>query len=56
MVQGCMRGNDFTEGVRALLVDRDNKPVWSPGSLEQVTPEEVEGYFQSLGEHELKLE
>jgi len=31
----CLRP-DFAEGVRALLVDKDRKPVWSPGSYEAV--------------------
>mmetsp|Transcript_29537 Transcript_29537/g.49898 ORF Transcript_29537/g.49898 Transcript_29537/m.49898 type:complete len:173 (+) Transcript_29537:3-521(+) len=55
MVQGCMRYNDFAEGVRALLVDRDNTPIWSPDSLAGVSQEEVEAFFQPLGENELKL-
>jgi hypothetical protein len=56
MVQGCMRYNDFAEGVRALLVDRDNTPVWNPSSLEGVTQESIDAFFQPLGDNELKLE
>lgn len=55
MSQGCMRANDFAEGVRALLVDRDNKPVWSPASVEDVTDDSIDAYFASLGPHELDL-
>lgn len=36
---------DFVEGVRALLVDRDNSPRWSHGSLEDVDPAEVAQLF-----------
>ncbi len=36
---------DMAEGVRALLVDKDNAPRWSPGRLEEVTPELVEALF-----------
>jgi enoyl-CoA hydratase len=50
-----MRENDFPEGVRALLVDRDNKPVWSPSQLEDISPERIEAYFSHLGERELEL-
>lgn len=36
---------DFVEGVRALLVDRDNAPRWQHGSLADVDPAEVAGAF-----------
>jgi enoyl-CoA hydratase len=36
---------DFVEGVRALLVDRDNAPRWRHGSLEDVDPAEVTRLF-----------
>jgi enoyl-CoA hydratase len=36
---------DFSEGVRALLVDRDNTPRWRHGSLEDVDPAEVTALF-----------
>ena len=48
MSQWCMRGHDFYEGVRAVLVDRDNQPVWSPATLEEVTEEIVGRHFAPL--------
>lgn len=36
---------EFVEGVRALLVDKDKTPRWSPPRLEDVTPDLVERYF-----------
>jgi len=36
---------DFVEGVRALLVDRDNSPTWRHSSLEDVDPAEVLAMF-----------
>lgn len=57
--QACMYpGSDFLEGVRALLVDKDNAPKWDPATLDGVTPEITGRFFPpaaSLGEHELKL-
>ena len=55
MIQRCMRYADFQEGIRALLVDKDNAPRWNPSTLEAVTETMVETYFETLGEHELRL-
>lgn len=41
----CLDGHDFYEGVRALIVDKDNAPRWRPASLADVTPEAVEAFF-----------
>jgi enoyl-CoA hydratase len=40
--------NDIREGVRAVLVDRDNSPAWSPAKLEDVTQEYVDSFFLPL--------
>jgi enoyl-CoA hydratase len=43
---------EFPEGVRALLVDKDRAPKWSPPRLEDVTPELVSAYLAPLPEGE----
>jgi enoyl-CoA hydratase len=55
IVSRIIHGHDFYEGVRAVIVDKDNKPQWNPGTLAAVSAAEVEGYFASLGEDELVL-
>ncbi|HEY6641362.1 enoyl-CoA hydratase/isomerase family protein [Povalibacter sp.] len=41
----CCQRPDFAEGVRALLIDKDNHPQWSPSRIEEVTPEWIESFF-----------
>jgi enoyl-CoA hydratase len=38
-------GSDFFEGVRAVIVDKDNAPKWSPARLEDVTDAALETFF-----------
>jgi enoyl-CoA hydratase len=50
-VHVCQRP-DFAEGVRALLVDRDNKPVWNPATPEGVTEQMIDTIFSPLPDDE----
>ncbi len=43
---------DFTEGVRAVLVDKDNMPSWVPAEAEGVTEEMLDGIFAPLPQEE----
>ncbi|MEC5159153.1 MULTISPECIES: enoyl-CoA hydratase/isomerase family protein [unclassified Janthinobacterium] len=36
---------EVIEGVRALVIDKDNAPRWSPPTLAEVTPQMVAGFF-----------
>lgn len=36
------RHPDFQEGVRAMVVDKDRTPRWTPDRLEALTPQEIE--------------
>ena len=55
MTQGCMRGHDFYEGVRAVLVDKDHNPKWNPKTISHVTDKMVDDHFKALGLEDLKL-
>ena len=43
-----LANNDFYEGVRAVLVDKDQKPKWQPNNIQAVTQEMVDTYFALL--------
>jgi enoyl-CoA hydratase len=45
--------DDFREGVRAAVIDKDRNPRWSPSRIEDVTPEMVAPYFAEIGADEL---
>jgi enoyl-CoA hydratase len=47
--------DDFSEGVRAAVIDKDRNPKWSPPRIEDVTPEMVAPYFAEIGADELKF-
>jgi enoyl-CoA hydratase len=45
--------DDFREGIRAAVIDKDRSPRWSPPRIEDVTPEMVAPYFAEIGADEL---
>ena len=47
------RSDDFREGVRAAVIDKDRNPSWSPPRIEDVTPEMLFPYFKEIGADEL---
>jgi enoyl-CoA hydratase len=48
--------DEFREGVRAAVIDKDRQPKWSPSRIEDVGEEIVDGYFRHHGADDIKLE
>ena len=49
--------SETVEGIRALAIDKDHKPVWNPARIADVRPEMVDPFFVSpwpVGQHPLK--
>jgi enoyl-CoA hydratase/carnithine racemase len=48
IVSRVVHGQDVYEGIRAVIIDKDQKPCWQPPRLEAVSAAEVERHFAPL--------
>jgi enoyl-CoA hydratase/carnithine racemase len=48
LVRRNFEHGEVLEGVRALVIDKDNAPQWNPPALEQVTAEMVARFFEPV--------
>ena len=55
LTQHVMAGHDFYEGVRAMLIDKDQTPRWRPATLAEVSDRMIEAYFAPIGDRELRF-
>ncbi len=56
ILKRILTGNEFYEGIRAAIIDKDNMPVWNPASLASVDQSTIDAHFADLGEEELNLQ
>lgn len=43
-----LKSYDFAEGIRAAVIDKDQKPQWSPSLHQPITKQSIENYFKPL--------
>jgi len=55
LTQHVMAGHDFYEGVRAMLIDKDQKPRWQPTTLAEVSDGMVDIFFAPIAGRELRF-
>lgn len=48
MVRHCFKHGEVLEGIRALVVDKDNAPQWSPSSLDDIDSSLIESFFEQV--------
>jgi enoyl-CoA hydratase/carnithine racemase len=46
---------EFHEGVRAVVIDKDRNPTWSPPRIEDVDPEDIERYLDEVTSQQIPL-
>ncbi len=52
---GLLNSHDLYEGIRAAIINRDKNPRWSPGSLEAVDDDVIEGLLRGASDMELEF-
>lgn len=45
--QSCLRGHDFYEGVRALVIDKDKNPNWKPATIQSIDLQQILACFST---------
>ncbi len=55
LAKRMVRQPDLVEGVRAVIIDKDQAPKWKPSSLAEIDGAFVLSLFEPLPEGDLKL-
>jgi enoyl-CoA hydratase/carnithine racemase len=52
LVTRTFEHGDVVEGIRALIIDKDQSPKWKPASLAEVSPDNIDHFFASPWQRE----
>ena len=55
IAQRLMQRPDYFEGVRALIIDKDQEPKWAVATFDAVDPADIDTYFAPLEESDLRF-
>lgn len=55
IAQRVVRGHDYYEGVRTVLIDRGAKPQWMPAEIDKVSGSAIEACFAAYPDDELSF-
>jgi enoyl-CoA hydratase len=55
LTQHVMASHDFYEGVRAMVIDKDQQPRWEPATLAEVSDGMVDIFFAPIAGRELRF-
>lgn len=50
LVTHFLHGHDFFEGIRAVIIDKDQKPAWNPARLADISDAMVSRYFEPMNQ------
>jgi enoyl-CoA hydratase len=53
IAERVVRGHDYYEGVRAVLIEKGGTPEWRPADISKINPADIDAYFAPLAEGEL---
>jgi enoyl-CoA hydratase/carnithine racemase len=51
LIYHCFEHGDLMEGIRAVILDKDNNPQWSPAKLADVREEDIAAFFANRWEN-----
>ncbi|MDP3896203.1 MAG: enoyl-CoA hydratase/isomerase family protein [Mesorhizobium sp.] len=55
IVTRMLGGDDFFEGIRAVMIDKGDTPTWRPATLDEIDEAAIEAYFDPLPGGELGI-